>query len=618
MTFALRPVAAVCALGVAQGLFAQSISTVQLDPVMVTATRFETPLADSLASVSVITRETIEATQPAALADLLQREAGIEIGRNGGPGTVTSFFLRGAESKNVLILIDGMRTPTDSFGRPVEIDIAPEEIERIEVLRGNAGAYYGESAIGGVILITTRAATGGDQGRLEMGLGSRGTKQTNASLNRQMNQTNFGLTVGHKESTGLSAMDTQIKTLANPDADRYSQTFARFTLRQQATERLRWGMHLANTQASSEYDNSSTYFPVSQPSDTHQLTRSTFDLGVYANYDINANWRTSLNLGMQDLHQHDRINALPAPYNADIGSKQNRLEWRNTLATEAGIWQFGSEMAWLEGNNDGAQSSRITHAIQGGWTNDFGPVTVQTMLRRDLVQSTNAPLTERLRKTSGMLGLGYDLSTQWRLTATHSKGFRAPTSYEFQTTPTLQAESHDSNELGIAFKAKDAGVRLVAFQTRTANAIQYVYVPAGSSYYDNIKRTSNKGLELSGHLQWASTRLGLNWTHQDPRDANSHTLLLRRAKDYGSVDLSHRQGDTTWGAQWHISGKRNDSGGVVLAGYNTLDLSASHNVSKAWTLRGKIENLTDERYELVSGYNTPRRGVLVSLVYQAH
>ena len=124
--------------------FAQSAdNATALQQVVVTAMRVEQPLADVLSSLSVITRKDIERSQAQTLADLLQGEAGFEFGRNGGPGAVTSFFLRGQDSINTAIVIDGIRAPVDQIGSLLVIDIPIQQIERIEILRGNASALYG-------------------------------------------------------------------------------------------------------------------------------------------------------------------------------------------------------------------------------------------------------------------------------------------------------------------------------------------------------------------------------------------------------------------------------------------------------------------------------------------
>ena len=144
-------------LPVAASVQAQGI---EINPVVVTASRLEQPLSEVLSSVSVITRADIDKAQASTLADLLQGEAGYEFGRNGGPGTTTSFFLRGEESRNVVVLIDGVKSQIDSIGAIQTTDFPLNQIERVEILKGNASALYGNAAVGGVINIITRRNKG--------------------------------------------------------------------------------------------------------------------------------------------------------------------------------------------------------------------------------------------------------------------------------------------------------------------------------------------------------------------------------------------------------------------------------------------------------------------------
>ena len=109
----------------------------EINPMVISASRIEQPLSQALSSVSVITRAEIEKSQAPSLADLLQGEAGFEFGRNGGPGTTTSFFLRGQNSTNLALLVDGVRVQVDSIGALQQLDIPLGMVERIEVLRGN-------------------------------------------------------------------------------------------------------------------------------------------------------------------------------------------------------------------------------------------------------------------------------------------------------------------------------------------------------------------------------------------------------------------------------------------------------------------------------------------------
>jgi vitamin B12 transporter len=126
--------------------------------IIVTATRTEIPLHDATVPVTVVTREDIELSLATDLAELLRFQAGIDIGRHGGPGQATSMFLRGTESNHTLVLLDGVRINPGTLGGAAIQHIAPEIIERIEVVKGARSALYGTDAIGGVVNIITRRA----------------------------------------------------------------------------------------------------------------------------------------------------------------------------------------------------------------------------------------------------------------------------------------------------------------------------------------------------------------------------------------------------------------------------------------------------------------------------
>ena len=139
------------------------------DTIIVTATRTEIPLSDSLVPVTVITRADIELSLATDLAELLRFEAGIDIARSGGAGQSTSIFLRGTESNHTLVLIDGVRMNPGTLGGAAIQNIAPELIERIEIVKGARSSLFGTDAIGGVINIITRRV---DSEFIEASLGS--------------------------------------------------------------------------------------------------------------------------------------------------------------------------------------------------------------------------------------------------------------------------------------------------------------------------------------------------------------------------------------------------------------------------------------------------------------
>ena len=133
----------------------------RLDPVVVTASRFATPLDQVLAPVTVITREDIDRLQPVSVQDLLAGLPGVALSNTGGIGQQTSLFMRGTNSSHTLVLVDGVRVGTVGAGLPAYEQLPVEQIDRVEVVRGPRSALYGSDAIGGVIQIFTRHGEAG-------------------------------------------------------------------------------------------------------------------------------------------------------------------------------------------------------------------------------------------------------------------------------------------------------------------------------------------------------------------------------------------------------------------------------------------------------------------------
>ena len=116
------------------------------------------PLDAVGAPVIVITRDDIERSLASDVSELLQAHAGLEIARNGGPGQTTSLFTRGTESNHTVVLIDGVRINPGTIGGAALQNIAPESLERIEIVKGPRSSLYGTDAIGGVVQLFTRGA----------------------------------------------------------------------------------------------------------------------------------------------------------------------------------------------------------------------------------------------------------------------------------------------------------------------------------------------------------------------------------------------------------------------------------------------------------------------------
>src|SRR5690606_32465871 len=144
------PVAVGLALLGAPARACAAATATDLDQVVVTGTRTDVALEDSLVPVQVIDRATIERSQATSLPALLQGRAGVNLSRQGGPGKLTSLFLRGTEPYHLPVLVDGLRIGQATNGMSMLQDLQIDQIERVEIVRGPRSSLYGSEAVGGV------------------------------------------------------------------------------------------------------------------------------------------------------------------------------------------------------------------------------------------------------------------------------------------------------------------------------------------------------------------------------------------------------------------------------------------------------------------------------------
>ena len=118
----------------------------ELETITVTANRFATSVDDSLATQVVITRADIERIQPKSVLDMLSTVSGLDISTNGGRGQTSSVYMRGANAGHTLVLLNGVRISSASLGSTNIQNIAPELVERIEIVKGPRAALWGSDA----------------------------------------------------------------------------------------------------------------------------------------------------------------------------------------------------------------------------------------------------------------------------------------------------------------------------------------------------------------------------------------------------------------------------------------------------------------------------------------
>ncbi|MFY3385563.1 TonB-dependent receptor domain-containing protein [Paracidovorax sp. MALMAid1276] len=576
---------------------AQNLRQPSLAETVVTATRTPQPLSDLVADVSIIDRETIEASGTTGLADVLARVPGIEISRNGGPGTTTSVFLRGAESRFTAVYIDGVRMDSQSTGGAAWESIPLAQIDRIEVLRGPAGAVYGSDAMGGVVQIFTKRGENGVAPYVGIGLGTHGTRKAEAGVSGASGTLDYALGIAHERSKGFSA---RTLATANPDRDGYESTSgsARVGLQLNSVHRLE-GTLLVND-LNSGYDSS----PTADDRNLHQLHA----LGL----NWQAQWSAHYKTRVQITDSRDRYETKPSVYLTDTQLRgylfQN--EWRQGphLVTAA-----------LERREDRLQNAPIDRkrsqdALALGYGYTAGAHSVQAHLRHDSDSEFGG-------KGTGSVAYGYRFAPQWRVTASAGTAFRAPTLYHRFSeygVGSLNPESSRNVELGLRWAEGSSSFSVTAYRNRVQDLITFGRPgPCASTFgcYMNTARAEYKGVTLAASHKLGSVQLRGSIDLQDPRDLDTGKQLRRRAKRHATLGADTVIAGWTVGAEVQASGHRfdNDANTLRLGGYGLVNLYASTRIARDFTLVARLDNAGDKHYEVARTYATPGRVAYVGV-----
>jgi vitamin B12 transporter len=437
--------------------------------------------------------------------------------------------------------------------------------------------------------------------------GSYGRVGAAAAIGYKGESSDIGITASVDRLQGFSATNENYPYGSFPDQDGYKNRSV--SLRAGTalgTQRL--SASAMGTNADVEFDEG----------DTDAKTR------VYALQlagPLAAGWTHALVLGRSTEELDTPV------YLSKLSSARNTLDWTVSKAIdENNDLDLGLNFAQEDGSSDeffagGFDKSRHNAALFGSWRGRFGSHSWAASLRHDDNNQFGGA-------TTGSLAWGWQASADWRLRASLGNAFRAPDFNElyypgfeigpgvsiFAGNPLLDPERSATAEAGLDW-TPDARTRvgLSLFRTR----VQDLIVFAGPlSNAMNVDRANIDGAELEFATGFGALALhgNLNWL--DARNRDTGDALLRRAPRKGafSADWSFGNGASA-GIDLSATAARPDAGGVRLAGYGLVNLRGSVPLAPGWRFEARLENLGDRDYELVSGYSTPGRSGLLSIVW---
>ena len=579
---------------------AESVEVPDADRVFVTATRSPTPLDEILASVLVIDRAAIEASAAGDVPELLRFHAGLDLARNGGPGQTTAVFIRGADSNHTLVLVDGVRINPGTIGLAALQNIPPAMIERIEVVKGPRSALYGSDAIGGVINVITRRGAH-DGWSAEAGVGDYDSRQAGLSGGFTTQHLEFELGAYWADSAGFP-------TRSDDSTDRGYDNLSTNAQLRAALGRAEVALRHWSAQGTTEY--SDFYLtPVDQDyQDSTTALAVSWPVGADAQVEVGGS-------RFEDrIEQNQSADFLKTVrYGTNV-----QADWRATATQSlAAGAMYSSEQASSESYGTAMRATTDT-------LNLFVQDSLAAGPHRGLVALGYTDHETAGNAWTWNLEYGYTFAAGTQLYGLVGSGFRAPDAtdrYGFGGNPDLEPERSNNYEAGIRHRFQGRhSVSLAAFRNDIDDLIEFVTLSYDPFYGENrnVDRARIEGIEAAYEYDAAPWRVRLEAIHQDPRNLTSGEELYRRVSDSVTVTAQRRFGPVALGLDVLYAGERKDFGWpqpVTLDSYVLANLTASWQLTRALSVNGRIENLLNEQYELADTFNTPDRGLYVTVRY---
>ncbi|WP_313572512.1 TonB-dependent receptor domain-containing protein [Comamonas terrigena] len=610
------PLAAVAlaAACLAQHAAAQSVP---LSTTVVTATRSETPLDETLADVRVITEAQISNSAGRSLAEVLQRFAGVQMSSNGGRGNTQSVYIRG--SKQVVLLVDGGRFGSATLGTPTLESLPLEAIERIEVVHGPASALYGSDAIGGVIQIFTKQGKGVKQAfvpHAALTWGRAGYKKADGGFAGEQSGWNYSLNMARVIDPGFSATNRKSAEFRS-DADKFNQTSVTTALGYAFNADWRLDANLMRADSYSEFDQDYIFMPDwSMPlvnGSYNEFRAATSQLKLSGR--LSANWNSTLSVSRSNDKQrsHHRLEGRTDRYQDLFQTEQTEYKWGNEIKTPVGVVVAGLERLeqQIASSERYDHKDRSTNAAYAGLNGSHAAHSWQLNLRRDDNSQFGG------YNTWG-IGYGYEVLSGLRARVARASSMKAPTFndlyYPMSGNPNLQPESSKGNEIGLDWSVGGHEFKLTGFDNKVKNLISWADDGTGMWFPFNIDSARLKGWSLGYSTQWQGWDLSARYEHLDAVDGKGQRLTDRLPEHQATLSVDKRIGAWKFGTSALYAGKRTDKQGTVdLGGYTTVDLHAEYQFAKDWAVQARVANLTDKVYETAYGYNQRGRAGFVTL-----
>lgn len=591
------------------GAAAQPSAPAVLSPVVVTATRSPQDLSATLADVTVIERDEIIRAGPDGLSGLLQRQPGVEITRNGGPGGVTGVFVRGTNRVQTVVLVDGVRIGSASSGAATLEAIPLDNIERIEILRGPASGLYGADAIGGVIQIFTREPAGTFSGSARAGYGTYDTREATGSISGTAGPLQLSVQAAHQASRGFNSIVDPADFSFNPDRDGYVRDSGSVRLALPwATDQSLSGGYL-RSRLNAQFD--------SGPGFDDRTITVLETASVESRNRLAAWWLSRLTLAQSVDDSLSRTAFGDFPFR----TRQRQLSWLSDLMLPVGALTLGYDRReeHIASETGFGVTDRDTNAFLALYQWQLAAHAVQLNVRHDQIDQLGG-------HTTGGVRYAFQASPGAQYVASFSTAFKAPTFNDLYfpgfSNPHLAPETARNLELGATFRGEAWGsswqAHAVGYYNRVRDLIVFLCDGSFNCAPQNVSRATLEGVTLSLDARRGGSFARISVDLAYPHDDQTGNLLQRRARQHGTVEVRHEIGPVRLGAEFVASSARYDDvdNRVRLPGYGIVNLTAEWNLRHGWSMLLRGDNVLDRDYQLAAHYGTGGARVFAALRWQ--
>jgi vitamin B12 transporter len=594
--------AIVLSAGLAAGsLYSQTDPAVGLDPYVVVATRTPEDVRTLGTSADLITADDLARQQITNPAAALGAIPGVPLFANGATGSDVSVFSRGADSDQILFLVDGIRMNDANTDYAVWLGGAQlGATDTIEVVRGPQSTLYGSEAVGGVVSVAAQKGAGAPSADLAIVAGSFGTAA--GTVNSQ----------GAQGAWAWTASGTGSYTANERPNNAFTSGDLVLRVDYEVNPTVSVGATLRGFEG--RYGDPGDIY--TDDLYAHE-TESNWLGTVFVDLKPVDDWSAHLTVGGQD-RRYVSFDEEPGVYSSTSVVENHRgvVDYQATytgLAAQKVTVGLNGEIETTQDDGYGDIDQRQT--LFAAFAEDQWHPLASTYLtggvRYDDFDTFGSAVTGRV--TAAWLTPDRSI----KLRASYGSGFNAPSFLElygtavgYQGNPNLKPERSRGGDAGLDWYIPN-GLGTVSaswFRTDYRDLIDYNFdVYPGTT--DNVGTARTQGLELETKLKlYAGLELHASYTYLDADDLTDGIRLLRRPRNSGSADLWR-----DFGHGWSAG-----AGVAVVAGRQDIDAETYETVNDpdyavvrvyaAWkatsrlTLKGRLENALNEHYQPVNGY----------------